>query len=401
MLPSGIMYRMIRSRIVIRPNLDDDIELKIADTLEELENALSLLNICYKEEGFIDPQSSFYELNKYQLLPTASIIIAKKGSKVVGTLTLVRRSSIGLPLEQVFDISNDAVDNEGCAEITCLAIDRQYRRQTGTDFLFPLMKYMYEYAINYFNVKKLFIACYPKDSHFYKALLEFTDISTNCYVADYKGAPAQALVLDLQMAYIKMQKTYKGAPLEQDLFQYFTVLKLPQFKYPDRTYHKIIDANWDRNSLDFLINHRNYKMSKLSESEAATLRNWYLENESGTFFRSKTDYIFKRKERRFESANPIFFSNIQIDTQLPSYSVRDISLNGMRIYSKYRFDESKTYEVQVEVAKDMYCILKMKLIWSSERESAFRITECDEQWRFYIEYLDNKSHKTNRHRKSA
>jgi hypothetical protein len=272
-LPEAAKFPFIRYLIRYSPQVSPEIVVKVADTTEEVEAAFQVVNRAYQETGFHrDP----FELNKYQILPMSTILIAKCRGEVVGTLTLVKRSPLGLPLERAFQIEGMLSDQEEIAEITCLAIDRRYRREFGTDALFPLMKYMYHYCVDYFSVRKIFVACLPRESDFYRAILLFQPIKGQSRVEDYLGAPALALYLDLQEAFEKFRTVYNHAPASRNLFKYFTETSSPQLIFPKRFGSDSQDSIWNLHSFRYFLSPtKGFRLPKLTPVEQSCLSEVY------------------------------------------------------------------------------------------------------------------------------
>lgn len=111
----------------------------------------------------------------YHALPSTSTIIAVWNGRVVGTVSVIRNNPLGLPLEAVFDVRPLKTNGKRIAEISALAVAKDFRAQRGI-ILFPLLKYLYEYCVHFFGVDHMMIAVNPRDSDFYDALLFFEPI---------------------------------------------------------------------------------------------------------------------------------------------------------------------------------------------------------------------------------
>ena len=142
MLPQKRRHEVYRS-FVDRKIPNERLVLKIAESREELEACFKLLHDAYVSSGFMTPDPSGMRVTIYHALPTTTTLCAKIGDQVVGTLSLIRESAIGFPLQRIFDLT-DIREKEGqIAEVSALAVHPHYRRTGGT-ILFPLMKFMYE-----------------------------------------------------------------------------------------------------------------------------------------------------------------------------------------------------------------------------------------------------------------
>ncbi len=283
-LPEAAKFPFIRYIIRYSPEISSEIVIKVAETVEEVEAAFQVVNRAYQETGFSrDP----HELNKYQILPMSTILIAKCRGEVVGTLTMVKKGPMGLPLERAFNLDQLIQPNEDIAEITCLAIDRKYRREFGTDALFPLMKFMYHYAIEYFSVRKICVACLPRESDFYKAILLFEEIPGKSMQDDYLGAPALALFLDLHLAFERFRSAYNHAPKSRNLFQYFAHYHSAQLVFPARDRHQKTHSIWNLETFSYFLSpEKGYHLPRMSAEEKAKFAELYRQTQHQKIFRA-------------------------------------------------------------------------------------------------------------------
>ena len=145
MLPQGQRHGIYRSFVDCDPAPNERLVLKIADTQEELEACFKLLHDAYVSSGFMTPDPSGMRVTIYHALPTTTTLCAKLNDQVIGTISLIRESAIGFPLQRIFDLSEVREQAGYIAEVSALAIHPKFRRTGGT-ILFPLMKFMYEYC---------------------------------------------------------------------------------------------------------------------------------------------------------------------------------------------------------------------------------------------------------------
>jgi GNAT superfamily N-acetyltransferase len=171
-MPSAWRFGLYRRAIDFAPVHASTLELKIADTQEELEQCFALLHDAYVASGFMRPHPSGLRVTPYHALPTTTTLCAKVDGQVVGTLSIVREGVFGFPMQTAFDISSVRAKEGRIAEISALAIHPRYRK-TGGSVLFPLMKFMYEYCSKYFDTRHLLIAVNPNHIEMYESLLFF------------------------------------------------------------------------------------------------------------------------------------------------------------------------------------------------------------------------------------
>ena len=209
------------------------LELKIAETQDELEACFALLHDAYVASGFMRPHPSGLRVTPYHALPTTTTLCAKFDGQVVGTLSIVREGVFGFPMQSAFDISSVRAKEGRIAEISALAIHPRWRK-TGGSILFPLMKFMYGYCTQYFDTRHLVIAVNPAHIEMYEAMLFFRRL-TEQVVDRYdfvNGAPAVGATLDLHEAPTLFERAYGHKPGRRNLHRYFVHTELPEIQLP-------------------------------------------------------------------------------------------------------------------------------------------------------------------------
>ncbi len=271
MLPQKRRHEVYRSFVDCKiPN--ERLVLKIAESREELEACFKLLHDAYVSSGFMTPDPSGMRVTIYHALPTTTTLCAKIGDQVVGTLSLIRESAIGFPLQRIFDLT-DVREKEGqIAEVSALAVHPRYRRTGGT-ILFPLMKFMYEYCTTFFDTRHLVIAVNPRHIEMYESLLFFKRLTANV-VENYdfvNGAPAVGAALDLKHAPEVMRKAYASKPPNRNLHRYFCETKLPNIQIPHRRFFTTNDPVMTPDLIDYFFNQRTTVFADLSDRKKALL----------------------------------------------------------------------------------------------------------------------------------
>eukprot|EP00825_Cyclidium_porcatum_P026376 TRINITY_DN2839_c0_g1_i2.p1 TRINITY_DN2839_c0_g1~~TRINITY_DN2839_c0_g1_i2.p1 ORF type:complete len:262 (+),score=33.34 TRINITY_DN2839_c0_g1_i2:214-999(+) len=178
MLPQKRRHDVYRSLVDCNPDPNKRLVLKIAESKEELEACFKLLHDAYVSSGFMTPDPSGMRVTIYHALPTTTTLCAKYDDQVVGTLSLIRESAIGFPLQRIFDLTGVREKEGQIAEVSALAVHPRFRRTGGT-ILFPLMKFMYEYCTTFFDTRHLVIAVNPRHIEMYESLLFFKRLTAN------------------------------------------------------------------------------------------------------------------------------------------------------------------------------------------------------------------------------
>lgn len=275
-LPRSQRFKVFRSFADCDPAPTSRLVLKIAETREELEACFSVLHDAYVDSGFMKPDPSGMRVTIYHALPTTTTLCAKYDGVVVGTISLVRESELGVPLQQIFDLTTVREKEGNIAEVSALAIHRKFRR-TGGSILFPLMKFMYEYCTTFFDTRHLVIAVNPSHIEMYESLLFFRRLSANM-VDSYdfvNGAPAIGATLDLKEALEIFRKHYASKPARRNLHAYFIQMKLPNIQFPTRRFYTTNDPVLTPQLLDYFFNVKTKTFENLSARKKALLHSIY------------------------------------------------------------------------------------------------------------------------------
>ncbi|MBC7975729.1 MAG: hypothetical protein H7138_12190, partial [Myxococcales bacterium] len=94
-------------------------EFRIADTADDLVQAYRILHDVYVEAGMIAVEPLEMRLRPQDLLPTTWTIIARHRGCIVGEVTLVGDSALGLPMEATHAAEIGALRQRGVAMVEC------------------------------------------------------------------------------------------------------------------------------------------------------------------------------------------------------------------------------------------------------------------------------------------
>ncbi len=276
MLPRGRRFEVFRSFVDCDPAPSERLVLKIAETREELEACFTLLHDAYVDSGFMTPDPSGMRVTIYHALPTTTTLCAKIDDRVVGTISLIRESALGFPLQRIFDLTAVRAKEGNIAEVSALAVHPKFRR-TGGSILFPLMKFMYEYCTTFFDTRHLVIAVNPRHIEMYESLLFFQRLSANV-VENYdfvNGAPAVGATLDLRAAPETFRRAYANKPARRNLHAYFLETKLANIQMPHRRFYTTNDPVLTPELLDYFFNQRTRVFASLSDRKKTLLHSIY------------------------------------------------------------------------------------------------------------------------------
>ena len=229
--------RAVRLR---RSNLIDSLDscaitFKIAQSTEEIEKAYELVWDSYVQAGLQSDTGDKIRFTKYHLLPDTRILIAihhpelekekpdfsklDEGSTIIGTLTIVTDSSVGLPMEDICGNNIKELRKEGhrLIEVTSLAINPDYRKHNIAMYLYKLM---FEF-VRHKNATDVACSVTKKHLSFYRRMLLFRPIGDVKKYAAANQLETQCHILNIPEAESAAEKVYNSDHFDANLFTFF------------------------------------------------------------------------------------------------------------------------------------------------------------------------------------
>jgi len=207
-----------------------NLESRLAVTREDLLGAYDLVYREYEPRGYCAPQTEKLHYTYYSLLPFSRTFILEHDHKLVGTISLVEDSPLGLPMERTFPEQIERYRRNGrkLAEFSLLALDHQVfgtKSFSLTDLgklaaTFRLFKICFDYARFVAGITDLVISMHPRHRELYY-YLNFESIGR---VRSYEGAqgkPALPMHLDIS-------KSVAMIPPQTALRKYFIDQRVPE-----------------------------------------------------------------------------------------------------------------------------------------------------------------------------
>ncbi|MFC1479369.1 hypothetical protein ACFL6F_02125 [Planctomycetota bacterium] len=233
--------------------LINDIEIKIASSSEELQNAYNLVYRNYIEKGFCKLDINRMRIYLFDSLPDTRTFIAKKDNTVIATATLVFNSSVGLPSSGVFeDLISDLSENTmNLCEISKLAVDQNMREIQQLKVLSLLFRSCWLYALHFSPATHFLIMVEPKHQPFYEKHYFFKSIGDTRKDPHASNTPSALLLMPLdvkEQAYKESDST-RG---EKRLFFYYNDPNVPhilkEIKETENHFKKIKNSLKSRQS---------------------------------------------------------------------------------------------------------------------------------------------------------
>jgi len=394
LLPSNRRHSVYRSFVDCDPAPNKRLVLKIADTREELEACFKLLHDAYVNSGFMTPDPSGMRVTIYHALPTTTTLCAKYDDQVVGTLSLIRESAIGFPLQRIFDLTSVREKEGNIAEVSALAVHPRFRR-TGGSILFPLMKFMYEYCTTFFDTRHLVIAVNPRHIEMYESLLFFRRLTASV-VESYdfvNGAPAVGATLDLKHAPEVLRKAYAGKPPRRNLYHYFKETTLPNIQIPHRRFFTTNDPVLTPKLIDYFFNQRTTVFADLSDRKKTLLHLIYDVPEYQQVLPplpEKPGDRQTRRHQRFSVKCPARLSIPGIENAVP-IEINEVGRYGFRARIGREIPSNVWLSAIIQLGTKEVSRLSVQAVQETENGQqhycGFRIGEPDLVWRKFVTAL--------------
>lgn len=398
-LPRTARFAIYRSFVDCDPNPDPRLVLKIAETREELEACFKLLHDAYVSSGFMRPDPSGMRVTIYHALPTTTTLCAKFDGEVVGTMSLIRESVFGFPLQAIFDLNQVRSHRGNIAEVSALAVHPKFRK-TGGAILFPLMKFMYDYCTTFFDTRHLVIAVNPNRIEMYESLLFFERLTENS-VANYdfaNGAPAVGASLDLYRAPEIFEQVYGGKKLRRNLHNYFIKTVLPNIVLPNRRYYTTNDPVMTADLLDYFFNQRTQVFAKLDTRKKSLLQSIYnlaaYRSVLPTIPAESVSQHPLRKHQRYSVKCPgILHVDVAGKHEIYKLKIVELSEYGFQALSRVALPLHTWGEASIQLGKTERSTVKVMVVRNKangfQGSFGFKLAEPDLSWTKFVNALQS------------
>lgn len=206
---------------------------KIADEKQSLEEAFTLVWENYVETGLQKDNHQGIRFTKYHLLPDTRVFVANyhqaleeqrpdkfdgKG-KIVGTVTLVIDSPMGLPMEEFCgdEIAQLRAQGRKMAEVIAFSLNPKYTK-------YKVFLHMFKLLFQFAEMKGVTdLCCSVTERHikFYRKVCLFEPLGElKPYSAAYK-LKVQGHILNIKEAAKKAEAFYSGKEFDADLHRFF------------------------------------------------------------------------------------------------------------------------------------------------------------------------------------
>lgn len=342
LLPSQMRHFIYRAmaRVPVE-SLSDRFTVEIASTKGELKSALSLLHDCYVQAKLMEANRSGIRADQFILSPHTTTIVVKDRGQIIGSVSLIRDSDVGLPSDAEYKEQNDLLRKKGqcLVEISALAVGKGYRRPSHFVSLL-LMKYLFNFCK--INLRSNYLVCvtHPRAEDFYRALFGFKRLGPVKAYGSVQRALAIHLSMSMTDSHMKHMET--KYPLKRDSrnLPMFLMTQDLRFVYPPKNKEQRI-----------------YPV--LSEAERLELQQ-----------SAGVDIQLPAHQRKREFRTPVFVkARIQIGSEIEPAQILDISSGGCFVkISERLIGESRNLKIYFNLNGRSFKI-PAKIIWNNNTEA--------------------------------
>jgi hypothetical protein len=212
-----------RNTSVSPPSEPSNISVTFAWQTHILDAAFRLTHDQYVRCGYMQPHPSGRRLSLHHALPSTRVFVARAEEAVLGTLSIIEDSPLGLPMDEIYSAELGGLRAQGrrIAEVSALVMDPATRHWDPAR-LMRLVRLALLYAAVGAALDDVCIAVNPRHVSFYRRVLHFVTLGDLKTYEKVNGAPAVALRLDLHGARAALHAVHSGRlqPSAHDEFLY-------------------------------------------------------------------------------------------------------------------------------------------------------------------------------------
>lgn len=363
-LPQALRHSFYRKQFARVPlEHPEGLTFEMARSEADLQSAFKLLHDAYVEQGFIEPQPSGMRLIVQHALPSTSILVAKIENRVVGTISVMRDTPLGLPMEKVFDLSEIKKHGHRVAELSCLAIHPDFRRKMGGSIFFPLTLFAALFAEKNLGADGLVWNLFPHHADFYNAIFGSRNLLKKS--VEYLGAPAAAIYLDFKLTHEFGKRYYLGMSKDRDLYSYAYLSNHRHFKLPQKKRGLI---NYPVLTPEMMSNFFKPLFNEISILEEQVLNQYYGQDSYGSLYK-KHNHDNRLSQRFDVSMEAELNDGTRVD-------ILDVSISGLKGKVMKPLKLNLEYTLIFERIP-----LKAKPVWKKDDNIyGFEISEINYNW---------------------
>ncbi|MAF90435.1 MAG: hypothetical protein CL674_04115 [Bdellovibrionaceae bacterium] len=387
-LPAWLIQVILRRRMRIPWEENPRYEIKVAETLDEYIGALSLLYRSYLRLNYTKKMKNKIRITPYHLLPSTIVLVVKDTAvnSVVGTISIIQRGELGLPLEESFKLKNPLPNHRKVGEISGLAVDKSYRDSMGAISI-PLIKYMTNLMLERLNMDEFFVVTNPRTRHLYEGIWSFMELKDVEPVKKHDFANGQEgiLLYSNRQRLVNFIRDKFPKKMERNLYRYLFNHKLYGAIYPKMEFEGQHGYGVPLKVMEMFFSEFEGRKIEVSELQKKKIKNIV----SNTHLSLKSYLMFgdqfkNRSAKRFRYISQAWL--IVDDYTEPSRIINvtsiDISKNMIRIYTREDLSKVEFHYIKLATMKDNeYCVERVELRKRrGENEYILEVMSASAKW---------------------
>lgn len=387
-LPRFIRKSLLRSRVQLPDSIPPQLKFKVAQNSCELDQCFRLYEKLNQILKVKRPNQSRFLPTVQHALPTTTHLIATWNGNVIATLSLVKDSEFGLPMEDFIDISYYKKRDHRIAEVLGLTIDEDFFADFyEKGYLFFYLKFVFEYCMKISKMNHLLMII----PHDYAALFEDVILAKplplvskkqnmqnkNLYGKVFQISFNEKLIKDFQRNYSHLKNS---KDLAHFLFQ--NQIGFNNFVFPVRKYFKSDDPVLGPDLLKKYFLQKTEIFENLDEQNKQYILMLYNQKQFSRITANKK--VITRQHYRFK--NQLFGKN---QYGLP-IDIKEVSRGGIRVLqSNYLKKQKEIIEFDIKISQTKQARIMAKIVWTNKDEVGLKILNACPEWDHYINYLEN------------
>lgn len=381
-----VLGKLFNLEEILRYVSNSGIIFKLATTPREHEAAAKLTYEAYLAQGMMPPNHLKKRISKYNLSPgTFTIIAVKKGQtqkddEVIATVSLINDSNLGLPSDNVADLSSNRKGNV-IAEVGSLCVKQGYRKSRGK-ILLPLMKYLKMLA-DQLNIDTLICTVHPQAASFYEVLFNGQKLPQKraSYICGTNELPACVISIKCDYKELKrMLQDPKTPLLRRQVIEYYsTISDEPYYIVEDFDLKVREHSSFDRDYARVLFDEYLELGGELIEEDYRTLTSMLRD------MSVCNDEVYKARVREHRVLTS--FTTTMNTESLGHITCKtmDSSFSGMRLTVEQVFSDTEI-ELFITYGARKSLYLRGRVMWRKEYTVGVKIEGGDvELWQSVIE----------------
>lgn len=187
----------------------DNIIIKFASTTSEFIEAMELIQREYVRKGLVTSNELQPYFSPHLIMPNNRLVIALKEGRIIGTISLIEDSPIGVPMDNVHLTETMFLRKKKAkfAEVGSFAVDSEYQHQGITLLLY---KAIFSYVCQYRNIEYILAAVHPRVAEIYNKLFKFEKVGKVQEYTKLNNAKSVPLRLNTKdaIAFIQNMNTF-------------------------------------------------------------------------------------------------------------------------------------------------------------------------------------------------